>query len=49
MKGTVEGLLANLGDRLTFEASVFPGLHDGQSAAILIDGEPVGRIGAVHL
>jgi len=48
VKGTVEGLLANLGDRLTFEASVFPGLHDGQSAAILIDGEPVGRIGAVH-
>ena len=48
VKGTVEGLLANLGDRLTFEASVFPGLHDGQSAAILVDGESVGRIGAVH-
>ena len=48
VKGTVEGLLANLGDRLTFEASVFPGLHDGQSAAILVDGEPVGRMGAVH-
>jgi phenylalanyl-tRNA synthetase beta chain len=48
VKGTVEGLLANLGDRLTFEASVFPGLHDGQSAAILVDGEAVGRIGAVH-
>jgi len=48
VKGTVEGLLANLGDRLTFEASVFPGLHDGQSAAILVDGKPVGRIGAVH-
>ena len=43
VKGTVEGLLANLGDRLTFEASVFPGLHDGQSAAILVDGKPVGR------
>jgi phenylalanyl-tRNA synthetase beta chain len=48
VKGTVEGLLANLGDRLTFEASVFPGLHDGQSAAILVDGKRVGRIGAVH-
>ena len=48
VKGTVEGLLANLGDRLTFEASVFPGLHDGQSAAILVDGKSVGRIGAVH-
>jgi phenylalanyl-tRNA synthetase beta chain len=48
VKGTVEGLLANLGDRLTFEASVFPGLHDGQSAAILVDGKCVGRIGAVH-
>ena len=48
VKGTVEGLLANLGDRLTFEASVFPGLHDGQSAAISVDGKPVGRIGAVH-
>ena len=48
VKGTLEGLLANLGDRLTFEASVFPGLHDGQSAAILVDGKCVGRIGAVH-
>ena len=48
VKGTVEGLLANLGDRLTFEASVFPGLHDGQSAAILVEGKCVGRIGAVH-
>ena len=48
VKGTFEGLLANLGDRLTFEASVFPGLHDGQSAAILVDGKCVGRIGAVH-
>ena len=48
VKGTIEGLLANLGDRLTFKASVFPGLHDGQSAAILVDGKPVGRIGAVH-
>ena len=48
LKGTLEGLLANLGDRLTFEASVFPGLHDGQSAAILVDGKCVGRIGAVH-
>jgi len=48
VKGTIEGLLANLGDRLTFEASVFPGLHDGQSAAILVDGKCVGRIGAVH-
>lgn len=48
VKGSVEGLLASLGDRLTFEAAVFPGLHDGQSAAILVDGERVGRIGAVH-
>ena len=48
VKGTVEGLLANLGDRLTFAASVFPGLHDGQSAAISVDDKPVGRIGAVH-
>ena len=48
VKGTLEGLLANLGDRLTFEASVSPGLHDGQSAAILVDGKCVGRIGAVH-
>ena len=48
VKGTVEGLLASLGDRLTFAASVFPGLHDGQSAAISVDDKPVGRIGAVH-
>ena len=48
VKGTIEGLLANLGDRLAFKASVFPGLHDGQSAVILLDGKPVGRIGGVH-
>ena len=30
VKGTVEGLLANLGDRLTFEASVFPGFTTGK-------------------
>ena len=48
LKGAVEGLLANLGDRLAFQPGVFPGLHDGQSASISVDGQVVGRIGTVH-
>ena len=48
LKGTVEALLANLAGRITFEARVYPGLHDGQSAAILLDGQEVGRMGAIH-
>lgn len=48
LKGTVEALLANLRGRIAFEPRVFPGLHDGQSAAILLDGQEVGRIGAIH-
>ena len=48
LKGALEGLLANLGDRLAFQPGVFPGLHDGQSASISIDGQVVGRIGTVH-
>jgi len=48
LKGTVEALLANLAERVTFEPRVYPGLHDGQSAAIMLDGQEVGRMGAVH-
>ena len=47
VKGSVEALLASLGQRLSFEARVFPGLHDGQSAAILVDGHAVGRMGTI--
>ena len=48
LKGTVEALLINLAGRITFEPRIYPGLHDGQSAAILLDGQEVGRIGAIH-
>ena len=48
LKGTVEALLANLAGRITFEPRVYPGLHDGQSAAILLDGQEIGRMGAIH-
>ena len=48
IKGSVEALLGSLGQRLSFEACVFPGLHDGQSAAILVDGHAVGRMGTIH-
>ena len=48
LKGTVEALLANLAGRIAFEPRVYPGLHDGQSAAILLDGQEVGRMGAIH-
>ena len=48
LKGTVEALLINLAGRITFEPRIYPGLHDGQSAAILLDGQEVGRMGAIH-
>lgn len=48
LKGTVEALLINLAGRITFEPRIYSGLHDGQSAAILLDGQEVGRIGAIH-
>ncbi|MFN2382251.1 MAG: phenylalanine--tRNA ligase subunit beta [Guyparkeria sp.] len=50
IKGDLEDLLEGLGlrDALTFRAGEHPALHPGQAAEILIDGQPVGEIGALH-
>lgn len=49
-KGIVEGLFEKLGltDRVSYEKASVDGLHPGQTAAILLDGEKVGLIGGIH-
>ncbi|PYF08984.1 phenylalanine--tRNA ligase subunit beta [Ureibacillus chungkukjangi] len=49
-KGIVESLFEKLGltERLSFEKTAVDGLHPGQTAAILLDGEKVGIIGGLH-
>ena len=50
LKGDVESLLALTGRAAEFEftAAALPGLHPGQTAHIIRDGEVVGFIGAIH-
>lgn len=50
VKGDVEALLALCNDsaRFSFKAQQCDGLHPGQSAAIFVDGQQVGFVGAVH-
>ncbi|MFO7582150.1 phenylalanine--tRNA ligase subunit beta [Guyparkeria sp.] len=50
IKGDLVDLLEGLGlqDAVSFRRSEHPALHPGQAAAVLIDGEPVGEIGALH-
>ncbi len=49
-KGIVESLFEKLGltERASFEKASVDGLHPGQTAAILLDGEKVGIIGGLH-
>jgi len=49
-KGIVESLFAKLGltNRVSFVKTTVDGLHPGQTAAILLDGEKVGIIGGLH-
>ncbi|QCR33195.1 phenylalanine--tRNA ligase subunit beta [Lysinibacillus sp. SGAir0095] len=49
-KGIVESLFEKLGltERLSFEKASVDGLHPGQTATILLDGEKVGIIGGLH-
>ncbi|MBM7606893.1 phenylalanyl-tRNA synthetase beta chain [Lysinibacillus composti] len=49
-KGIVEGLFEKLGltNRVSYEKASVDGLHPGQTAAILLDGEKVGLIGGLH-
>jgi len=49
-KGIVESLFEKLGltERVSFEKASVDGLHPGQTAVILLDGEKVGIIGGLH-
>lgn len=50
LKGDVETLLAmsHQAEQLVFQAREYPIFHPGQSAAILQDGQAVGRMGQLH-
>jgi len=50
VKGIVEDLLCSLGfqNRYTFVKQVFPDMHPGICASILLDREEIGIIGRVH-
>jgi phenylalanyl-tRNA synthetase beta chain len=48
MKGEIEALLHAADQALTFRAAVRPGLHDGQTAEILLGDEVVGVMGRLH-
>ena len=48
MKGEVEALLAGAKGNLEFRSTVRPGLHDGQTAELLLDGAVVGVMGRIH-
>ena len=50
LKGDLEDLLdgLGLGDALSFRAGSHPALHPGQCADVLVDGHPVGEIGALR-
>lgn len=48
MKGEIEALLQAVDQRLTFRSAVRPGLHDGQTAEILLGDEMVGVMGRLH-
>ena len=48
MKGEIEALLQAADQMLTFRSAVRPGLHDGQTAEILLGDEVVGVMGRLH-
>ena len=50
MKGDLEAVLELTGrlDDVKFEVCSNPALHPGQSAALVLDGEQIGFIGALH-
>lgn len=49
-KGIVEGLIEKLGltERVSYKKGTMDGLHPGQTADILLDGERIGFIGGLH-
>lgn len=48
LKGEIEQLLCGVHKTVTFRTAQRPGLHDGQSAEILLDEAVVGLIGRIH-
>ncbi|MBK1692852.1 phenylalanine--tRNA ligase subunit beta [Ectothiorhodospira mobilis] len=50
MKGDVEAVLARAGleSRVRWQACQDPALHPGQGAQLLLDGDPIGRAGALN-
>jgi phenylalanyl-tRNA synthetase beta chain len=48
LKGVLEALARQLGVELGFSPAEEPFLHPGRSAAVSIDGAPVGWLGEVH-
>lgn len=48
LKGEVEQLLGGPFKSIRFRAVQRPGLHDGQTAEVLVDDEVVGIIGRIH-
>ena len=50
LKGDLERVLSLTAARqdLQFVAKLFPALHPGQSAAIMLDGKEIGFIGTIH-
>jgi phenylalanyl-tRNA synthetase beta chain len=49
LKGVLEALAVGLGcPHLTFEPATEPFLHPGRSAAVSIDGAPLGWLGEIH-
>ena len=48
MKGEVQALLAGVTGALAFRASVKSGLHDGQTAEVLLDDAVIGVVGRIH-
>ncbi|MFO8005528.1 MAG: phenylalanine--tRNA ligase subunit beta, partial [Thioalkalivibrio sp.] len=47
-KGTVETLCAGARHALGFEPATHPALHDGQSARVMLGGQSIGWLGALH-
>ena len=47
-KGVVETLCASVQQALRFEPATHPALHDGQSARVMLGGQGIGWLGALH-
>ncbi|SEH08799.1 phenylalanine--tRNA ligase subunit beta [Candidatus Venteria ishoeyi] len=48
LKGDVENLLHTAGITAEFVPSTHPALHPGQAARLMVEGESLGEIGALH-